>query len=408
MWPVVDDHVAGQVHHGDHHGEAGEGAEQRGRGRRGGGGARRSGAAGCRRRRRCRAARASRSGRDGRRARARGRRATRPAATSQGTTSACGVELPAGEERAEDGRARGSRRRRRRRARARCRGRGARAGTCRRGGAREQRDPNRAPDGDEARARAAGPTSMPQASAVSRQPATPRPKPPASTGTRPKRSISLPAGSALSRAGDEEDRRPEAENPLHSGHEHERRRRDGDPELEHARERRERRSRAAMCCARPGTRSREQSSQAHAKSWAPPRLGWRTYGAPSAASARRPTAITRRLRASSRAKGRPPAISSLRGGRFELSVPGCVGTTFQSRTLVLEPELGEDAVDDRRAGLGRAGAGQLALGRERDPGDSRAAIARGLADEQERRVAASSRGRRGAARDACAAPSPSR
>jgi hypothetical protein len=42
-----------------------------------------------------------------------------------------------------------------------------------------------------------GADSIPQASAVSRQPATPRPKPPARTGTRPKRSISLPAGSAL-------------------------------------------------------------------------------------------------------------------------------------------------------------------------------------------------------------------
>jgi hypothetical protein len=50
-----------------------------------------------------------------------------------------------------------------------------------------------------------------------------------------------------------------------------------------------------------------------------------------------------------------------------------------------EPDLGQHAVDDRRRRLGWPGAGQLALGRERDAGDAGAAVAGGLADEQQRR-----------------------
>lgn len=54
--------------------------------------------------------------------------------------------------------------------------------------------------------------------------------------------------------------------------------------------------------------------------------------------------------------------------------------------LLLDPELGEHAVDDRRRRLGRAAAGQLALGGEGDARDPRAAVARRLADEQQRRL----------------------
>src|SRR4051794_22942462 len=54
--------------------------------------------------------------------------------------------------------------------------------------------------------------------------------------------------------------------------------------------------------------------------------------------------------------------------------------------LVLDAELGEHAVDDRRGRLCGAGARELALGRERDPADARAAIAGGLADEYARRA----------------------
>ena len=49
------------------------------------------------------------------------------------------------------------------------------------------------------------------------------------------------------------------------------------------------------------------------------------------------------------------------------------------------PELGEHAVDDRRARLGGPVPRELPLGREGDAADSRAAIAGGLPDEKELR-----------------------
>ena len=48
---------------------------------------------------------------------------------------------------------------------------------------------------------------------------------------------------------------------------------------------------------------------------------------------------------------------------------------------LLEPELGEDAVDDRRARFRGPVSRQLALRGERDPGDPCAAVAGGFADE---------------------------
>jgi hypothetical protein len=54
--------------------------------------------------------------------------------------------------------------------------------------------------------------------------------------------------------------------------------------------------------------------------------------------------------------------------------------------LVLDPELGEDAVDDRRARLGRAPARQLALGGERDAADPCAAVPGRLPDEDDARI----------------------
>src|SRR5207244_12924905 len=73
---------------------------------------------------------------------------------------------------------------------------------------------------------------------------------------------------------------------------------------------------------------RNRSSPAR-NSAAPPWLGWRTYGAPSAASAHRPTATTRRPRASSQAKGRPASISARRGARFEVALAGWVWTAVR-------------------------------------------------------------------------------
>jgi hypothetical protein len=56
--------------------------------------------------------------------------------------------------------------------------------------------------------------------------------------------------------------------------------------------------------------------------------------------------------------------------------------------VLRQSELGEHAVNDRRAGLRRSGAGELALRGERDAGDPRTEVAGSLADEQEGRVAA--------------------
>lgn len=54
--------------------------------------------------------------------------------------------------------------------------------------------------------------------------------------------------------------------------------------------------------------------------------------------------------------------------------------------VVLDPELAQDAMHDRRGRLGRARAGELALRRERDPRDARATVAGSLPDEENRRV----------------------
>ena len=56
--------------------------------------------------------------------------------------------------------------------------------------------------------------------------------------------------------------------------------------------------------------------------------------------------------------------------------------------VLLARELAQHPVDDRGRRLGRPGAGDLALGGERQAADARAAPAGRLADEQERRVPA--------------------
>jgi hypothetical protein len=54
--------------------------------------------------------------------------------------------------------------------------------------------------------------------------------------------------------------------------------------------------------------------------------------------------------------------------------------------LVLDPELGQRAMDNRGRRLGRAAAGQLTLAREWDPADSCAAVTRRFSDEDDRGV----------------------
>lgn len=64
------------------------------------------------------------------------------------------------------------------------------------------------------------------------------------------------------------------------------------------------------------------------------------------------------------------------------------GDDVPEQNVLLRAELGEDAVDDRGRRLRRAVAGEEPLRGERDPGHTRAAIARRLADEQDVRASA--------------------
>ena len=198
-----------------------------------------------------------------------------------------------------------------------------------------------------------------------------------------------PVGDAPGRADgqrsrDQEDRRPEPEDPLEAGDGDERHRAERDRELDHPREADEpgrEHDRVALHRAS----SRAAARRPRRNSVAPPCAGWRTYAPPSASWATRPTGTTRRPRASSHTNGSPDSISLRLGRRFDASSPGWVGTTFQSRTSLGEPELGEHAVDDGRGRLGRALARELPLRGERDAGDARAAVAGRLGDEQDRR-----------------------
>ena len=62
--------------------------------------------------------------------------------------------------------------------------------------------------------------------------------------------------------------------------------------------------------------------------------------------------------------------------------PRVRGDDVPEEDALLEPELGEHAVQDRRRRLRRPLACELALGGERDPGDAGAAVARRLPDEE--------------------------
>ena len=119
---------------------------------------------------------------------------------------------------------------------------------------------------------------------------------------------------------------------------------------------------------------------------------------PSAACATRPTATTRRPRASSSAKRRPAATSARVGGRFDVAVPGWVGTTFQSSTWSARPSSASTRCTIVAVASAGPRPGQLPLGGERDPRDARAAVAGRLADQEERRLGRAPRDRRPGAR----------
>ena len=178
--------------------------------------------------------------------------------------------------------------------------------------------------------------SMRVASATSEQPIAAITKPTAITGTRPKWSIARPAGSAASPEDARKIAGPSPSSPsipvictnvsaL-----------DRSSELEEARVDREGRreqDRVALDVQRHAASVARNSA-------APPWDGWRTYGAPSARSARRPTARTRRPSATGSTNGRPAAISAAVGRRFDPETPGrcgCVGTRFQSNTSSAMP-----------------------------------------------------------------------
>src|SRR5438552_6357312 len=70
---------------------------------------------------------------------------------------------------------------------------------------------------------------------------------------------------------------------------------------------------------------------------APPCEGCRTYRASSTSAASRPTAIATRPRVNSSRNVEAASTSARVGRRFEVSPPGCVGTTFQSSTSSSTP-----------------------------------------------------------------------
>ena len=75
-----------------------------------------------------------------------------------------------------------------------------------------------------------------------------------------------------------------------------------------------------------------------------------------------------------------------RGHPIRRPVPEAMGmrrNDVPEKHALPEPELPQDALNDGRGRLRRAAAGELPLGRERDAGDPRAAIAGCLSDEEE-------------------------
>ena len=136
----------------------------------------------------------------------------------------------------------------------------------------------------------------------------------------------------------------------------------------------------------PGVRRRRSVAKPARKSLAPPWDGWRTYGPPRTACATRPTAIARRRGGQLLEEGQ--ALLDLRAGRPAVGRErsGMRGDDVPEQHVLLEPELGQHAVDDRRRRLRRARSGQLPFGRERQTGDAGAPVAGCLADEDDRSV----------------------
>ena len=264
-----------------------------------------------------------------------------PPAASQGTTRASASSSLPGEERAEDERAERGAEDARRRGR-------SEIPRARRSGGYMSAAAARGPAGSSpARRRRARSRGSRASAGVDRaaerrrssSPTIPARQPPASTGTRPYRSISRPAGSAASAPAVRKIAGPSPRIPSIPVTSDERDGADRDGELDHAGEARQRRreqDRVAPDRKRSTARPyREQRSARPARNAAaPPCDGWRTYGPPSRACASRPIATTRRpSRELAEERRRCLDLGPRSGGRFELRrCRGCVGTTFQSRT----------------------------------------------------------------------------
>ena len=372
---VLDDDVAREIHHRDHHGEACEGDEHRDDAGPAEDLAQRRGCGGrlARLRRPDRLGDLLRVGPDEDDDRERDQRD--PAGGEPRHGQRVGFELLAREERREEA-VRGSRRRRHRRGERRC---------------------PRAPLGGymspaAVRASSATPPEAPVkiipaitsavesvrvARAITEQPIAAIRNPAASTGTRPKRSM-RPAGSAGARRR-EEDRRTE---PEQAGDARDRDERASSRPPRAGRDTSSPRApRRAGSCSGGRSRSIEQASR---NSALPPWAGCRTYGAPSSRCARRPTASTLCHLAcrGERVDERPGILDLVARG---LSIRGRVVPTVRVRGhevpqehIAGDAKLRERSVDDRRADLRRARAGELALRREREARDARARRTRRL------------------------------
>ena len=175
----------------------------------------------------------------------------------------------------------------------------------------------------------------------------PRRSRPRERGSGRCRSISLAGRERGERRGDEEDRGPEAEDPFDARDEDERDGCNGDRQLHHAGEARQGgREQDGVPADRKAVH--EPSLSERRRQPSPKRRGAAARGMADvrpadARWATLPIAITRRPSESSARNGAPASISTRVGGRFELSVPGCVGTTFQRRTSLSIPSSASTA-----------------------------------------------------------------
>ena len=158
----------------------------------------------------------------------------------------------------------------------------------------------------------------------------------------------LAGGERGQRRGDEEDRRPEAQDALDARDEDERDGRNGDRQLDHAGEARQGgrkqdgvpADRKAVHKPSLSERRREpcpKRRRAAARGMADIRPTEARVGDP--ADRDRPADLRRARRGTARSLRSPLRV----GGRFELSVPGCVGTTFQRRTSLSIPSSASTA-----------------------------------------------------------------